>query len=125
MKLMIVDDNTEVRALIRVLIGGFATEIVECANGVGAAYQCAAFRPDLVTMDLNLPLLSGIEATRRILAAHPAARVIVISQFDGAEYRLAASHAGACRFFSKSNLTELPRFVEQQQFAPISKAHVQ
>jgi DNA-binding NarL/FixJ family response regulator len=113
-KLMIVDDHAETRALIRELIGHYVDEIRECANGEEAATQCAEFRPDLVTMDLNMPLTGGLEATRRILEHHPEARVIVITQTDTAENRKAAIHAGACHFFSKNNLIALLAYVRQQ-----------
>jgi DNA-binding NarL/FixJ family response regulator len=113
-KLMIVDDHAQTRALIRDLIGHYVDEIRECVNGEEAATQCAEFRPDLVTMDLNMPLVGGLESTRRILARHPATRVIVITQFDSVEYRQAASSAGACHFFSKNNLVSLLSYVKQQ-----------
>lgn len=113
MKLMIVDDHAETRELIRELIGPFADEIVECANGAEAATQCAKFRPDLVTMDLNMPMTGGLEATRRVLAENPKARVIVITQFDSLEFRLAASRAGACHFYSKNNLAGLYQHLER------------
>src|SRR5438132_1194197 len=95
-KLMIVDDHAETRALIRELIGDYVDDIRECVNGEEAAAQSAVFHPDLVTMDLNMPLTGGLEATRRILAVRPETRVIVITQFDTVESRQAASHAGAC-----------------------------
>lgn len=113
MKLMIVDDNADCRELIRDVIGGFADEILECEDGTEAATQCARFRPDLVTMDLNMPLTGGLEATRRVLAEHPAARVIVLTQHEGPEFRLAASNAGACHFFSKNNLGGLLRHLQE------------
>ena len=111
---MIVDDHAEMRVLIRDLIGRFADEILECANGKEAADRCAEFRPDLVTMDLNMPLAGGLEATRRILAQNPYARVIVITQFDTPEFRLAATSAGACTVFSKNNLVGLLGYLQQQ-----------
>jgi DNA-binding NarL/FixJ family response regulator len=114
-KLMIVDDHAETRVLIRELLGRFAGEIRECANGKEAAAQCADFCPDLVTMDLNMPLTGGLETTRRVLAANPAARVIVITQFDTPECRRAALRAGACHFFSKNNLIGVLRYLEQQE----------
>jgi DNA-binding NarL/FixJ family response regulator len=113
MKLMIVDDHAETRELIRELVGPFADEILECSNGAEAATQCARFHPDLVTMDLNMPMSGGLEATRRVLEENPAARVIVITEFDGAEFRLAASRAGACHFYSKNNLAGMLRHLEQ------------
>jgi CheY-like chemotaxis protein len=111
---MIVDDHAETRALIRELIGDYVDEIRECANGEEAATQCADFRPDLVTMDLNMPMTGGLEATRRILADHPGTRVIVITQSDTAENRREAIRAGACHFFSKNNLVSLLGYVRQQ-----------
>jgi len=111
---MIVDDHAETRTLIRELVGHYVDEIRECTNGEEAASQCTEFRPDLVTMDLNMPLKGGLEATRRILARNPATRVIVITQFDSAEYRLAAAQAGACHFFSKNNLFALLSYVKRQ-----------
>ncbi len=111
---MIVDDHAETRALIRELIGHYVDEIRECANGEEAASQSTEFHPDLVTMDLNMPLTGGLEATRRILARKPETRVIVITQHDSAEYRTAAARAGACHFFSKSNLSGLLSYVKHQ-----------
>ena len=111
---MIVDDHAETRALIRELIGHYVDEILECSNGEEAATQCAEFRPDLVTMDLNMPLTGGLEATRRILGDHPEARVIVITHSDTTENRRAAVRAGACHFFSKHNLIALLGYVRQQ-----------
>jgi DNA-binding NarL/FixJ family response regulator len=111
---MIVDDHAQTRALIRELIGHYVDEILECANGEEAATQCAEFRPDLVTMDLNMPMTGGLEATRRILEHNPEARVIVITQTDTAENRKAAVRAGACHFFSKTNLISLLGYVRQQ-----------
>ena len=113
MKLMIVDDNPDCRELIRDVIGGFADEILECADGTEAATQCARFRPDVVTMDLNMPLTGGLEATRRVLSEYPAARVIVVTQHEGPEFRMAASRAGACNFYSKNNLVGLLRHLQQ------------
>jgi len=113
-KLMIVDDHAETRALIRELIGNYVDDIRECANGEEAAAQCANFHPDLVTMDLNMPLTGGLEATRRILERRPETRVIVITQHDTEEFRKAASRAGACHFFSKNNLLALLSYVRQQ-----------
>ena len=110
---MIVDNHQETRALIRELIGGFAREILECAGGVEAAAHCADFQPDLVTMDLDMPLANGIETTRRVLANNPDARVIVITQYNSVDVRAAAARAGACHFFAKDNLATLPQYVER------------
>ncbi len=114
-KLMIVDDHAETRILIRELIGRLANEVRECVDGREAAVQCVDFRPDVVTMDLNMPLSGGLEATRKIVDEIPGVRVIIVSDFDTLEFRLAAARAGACHFFSKGNLIGLLRYLEQQQ----------
>jgi CheY-like chemotaxis protein len=118
MKLMIVDDHAETRELIREAIGHFADEVLECANGAEATAQCADFCPDLVTMDLHMPMTDGLEATRQLLAEHPAARVIVITQSNSASSRAAAARAGACHFFAKDNLAGLLQYLERQQLQP-------
>jgi DNA-binding NarL/FixJ family response regulator len=114
-KVMIVDDHEETRVLIRELVGLFSDDIVECESGEEASARCAEFQPDLVTMDLNMPLTGGLETTRRVLAKSPDARVIVISEFDSVEFRRAASRAGACHFFSKNNLLGLLSYLESHQ----------
>ncbi len=115
MKLMIVDDHMETRSLIREAIGHLADEIIECSDGGEASRMCAEFRPDLVTMDLNMKMVDGFEATRQILVKNPLSRVIVVTQFDSIGCRAAAFQAGACHFFSKDNLAGLRDYLERMQ----------
>ena len=105
-KLMIVDDHAETRVLIRELIGRFAAEILECTNGKEAATQCAEFRPDLVTMDLNMPLTGGLEATRRIRTFEaedesPRTPIVALTANATAEDREASLAAGMDGFLVK------------------------
>jgi two-component system, cell cycle response regulator DivK len=108
---MIVDDKDETRELTRELIGAFADEVCECIDGNVAAVQCALFCPDVVMMDLDMPLTDNLEATRRILVKHPAARVTVLKQPFTAS---SGNHGGACHFFAKDNLPALLRHLEQR-----------
>lgn len=107
MKLLIADDNLEMRALLRRLCATVATEVRECADGQEAIKAFSEFKPDWAIMDLAMPCLDGLTATRHILAAHPGARIIAVTEHRGAEYEQAARAAGACAFVLKENLQPL------------------
>lgn len=105
---MIVDDHAETRRLIRDLLGDLAEAVCECASGEEAVRQCGEFRPEIVTMDLKLRTLNGLDATREILMRVPA-EVVIVTDSDTVELRRAALRAGATGCFSKNNLAPLLR----------------
>ena len=107
MKVLIVEDNSRMRALLTSLVATVSDETAACADGDEALAAYATERPDWVLMDLHMARLGGLEATRRIRAAFPAARVVIVTQYDDAHYREAASAAGACGYVLKDNLIEL------------------
>ncbi|QDB80447.1 response regulator transcription factor [Georgenia wutianyii] len=74
----------------------------EAADGRVALQQVASLAPDVVLMDVRMPGGDGIEATRRIVAAHPATRVLVLTTFDLDEYAFGALQAGASGFLLKN-----------------------
>jgi CheY-like chemotaxis protein len=94
--------------MIRQLAGLVASELCECGCGAEALRLARSFAPDLVTMDVRLPDLSGIEVTAQLRTACPAARVIVVTAFDQPAMREAARAAGAVHFLAKENLAGLP-----------------
>ena len=114
MKLLIVDDHDVTRGLIRNLVGTLASEVRECASGEEAVRQCEQFQPDVVTMDLQMKRLNGLEATRLILARIPSACVVVLTHSNLAPLREAALRAGAAHFLLKDNLDELRRFLQHR-----------
>lgn len=110
MRFLIADDNAPFRHMVReVLREGFGPnlDILECANGEEAVGTYAAERPDWVIMDLEMPLMDGLEATRHIVGNHPSARVLVLTLHVGEEYRIAAEKAGAAGFLEKERIAEL------------------
>jgi CheY-like chemotaxis protein len=107
MKLLIVEDNAGVRRLIRGMVTALTQEIFECSDGLYALGAYCTLRPDFVLMDLEMPQLDGIEATRQIRAADPGARVIILTSHDDAQLRDAAREAGACEYIVKDNLVSL------------------
>jgi len=110
-KLMIVDDHSGMRDMIRQLIAAPGDSIMECGSGDEALRVAVEFKPDCVTMDISMPGLSAFEATRRIRAIHPTARVIFVSSHEQPDYRRAAQEAGATGYVMKENLSELYLFV--------------
>ncbi|MGW0547356.1 response regulator [Streptomyces altiplanensis] len=102
-RVLIVDDQIMVREGFTVLLNAMpGIEVVgEAVNGREAIAQVAALRPDVVLMDIRMPELNGIEATREIVAADADAKVLVLTTFDLDEYVYQALRAGASGFLLK------------------------
>ena len=107
-RVLVADDQSMVRAGFRMLLSGEEDiEVVaEASNGVEAVDKAARFEPTVVLMDIRMPELDGLEATRRILAADRAARVLVLTTFDLDEYIYEALSAGASGFVLKDDPPE-------------------
>ncbi|MFE3544609.1 response regulator [Nocardia sp. NPDC059177] len=100
---LLADDQRLVRAGLRMLIEDTTDLAVvgEAADGVQAVRLHAELAPDLVVMDLRMPGLDGVAATRQILAASPRAKVLVLTTFDDDEHLFPALAAGAAGYFVK------------------------
>ena len=107
MKLMIVDDHAGVRSLIRQLVAARDDVVCECASGEEAVRSAPNFQPDCVTMDVQMPGLSGLEATRAITAALPHTRIVIVTLFEQADLQQAAREAGAAGYVLKEHLASL------------------
>jgi DNA-binding NarL/FixJ family response regulator len=102
---LIVDDQLPFRAVARTVIGltgGFAVA-GEAETGEDAVTQAETSAPDLVLMDINLPGINGIEATRRIRAAHPETQVILMSTYSEADLPADAREVGAIAYVHKED----------------------
>ncbi|MCA0330156.1 MAG: response regulator transcription factor [Actinobacteria bacterium] len=102
-RVLIADDQALMRSGLRMVLEECeGIEVAgEAIDGSDAVRQAAAQRPDVVLMDVRMPVLDGVEATRRIVAADPDAGVLVITTFDLDEHAFAALHAGASGFLLK------------------------
>ncbi len=109
MKLMIVEDHPHMCRLLTQLLSDLADSIVECADGEQAVAAYAVEQPDWTLMDLHMERLGGIEATRRIRAAWPKARILIVTEYDDERWRAAARQAGACGYFLKDDLLAVRR----------------
>jgi DNA-binding NarL/FixJ family response regulator len=107
-RVLVADDQSMIRAGFRMLLSGEQDiEVVaEAQNGVEAVEKAARFHPTVVLMDIRMPELDGLEATRRILAADAAARVLILTTFDLDEYIYEALGAGASGFVLKDDPPE-------------------
>ncbi len=107
-RVLVADDQSMVRAGFRMLLGGEEDidVVAEAGNGLEAVEKAARFDPTVVLMDIRMPELDGIEATRRILAADGDARVLILTTFDLDEYVYEALKAGASGFVLKDDPPE-------------------
>jgi DNA-binding NarL/FixJ family response regulator len=107
-RVLVADDQSMVRAGFRMLLSGEEDfEVVaEASNGLEAVEKAARFDPTVVLMDIRMPELDGLEATRRILAANGDARVLILTTFDLDEYVYEALRAGASGFVLKDDPPE-------------------
>jgi DNA-binding NarL/FixJ family response regulator len=102
-RVLICDDQPLVRAGFRTILGSKSDiDVVgEAENGAEAVALAERRRPDVILMDIRMPVLDGVEATRRLVAAGTRARILVLTTFDLDEYVHAAIRAGASGFLLK------------------------
>ena len=107
-RVLVADDQSMVRAGFRMLLSDEqGIEVVaEASNGLEAVEKAARFHPTIVLMDIRMPELDGLQATRRILAADNAARILILTTFDLDEYVYEALRAGASGFVLKDEPPE-------------------
>jgi len=116
-RVLVVDDQTLFREALTTLLG--VRDEVEVVGGVGDGAQAleavALLRPDVVLMDLRMPVLDGVATTRRLAVEHPDVRVLVLTTFDGDDEVFPALRAGAVGYLLKDATAS--RLVEAVQAA--------
>jgi CheY-like chemotaxis protein len=104
MTFLIVEDNTGIRRVLRRILAGTASTIWECADG------SKALAAD-VLMDLRMPHVDGLTATRQIRGYDPSARIIVVTDYQDEDMKTAALEAGAREYVLKYEISVLPEIV--------------
>ena len=114
-KILVVDDQLAVRAGLKLQLGtepGF--EVVgEAENGREALQQAHLLQPDIVIMDLEMPVMNGLIATRQLSAAYPSCKVIMLSIQDDPQTQADARASGVAAFVVKDDVTALVKAIEQ------------
>jgi DNA-binding NarL/FixJ family response regulator len=107
-RVLVADDQSMIRAGFRRLLADEPDidVVAEADNGLEAVGKVTRFAPDVVLMDIRMPELDGIEATRRILTADPSLRILILTTFDLDEYVYGALRAGASGFVLKDDPPE-------------------
>lgn len=103
-RLVIVDDHTVMRQGIRIILEKLCKFVVvgEAADGQAAIDVTRSLRPHVVLMDVTMPVMTGIDATRQITSDMPSVRVIALTMHNSQEMRQAMKAAGAVDFITKS-----------------------
>ena len=107
-RVLIADDQTLFRSgLARLLDEDPRVEVVgQATDGADVVNRVGTLKPDVVLMDIKMPNVDGIEATRRIVADHPEVKILVLTTFDADSYVLQALRAGASGYVLKDSLPE-------------------
>jgi len=104
-RILIADDHAIVRDGLRLILEshGEMTVIAETADGLEAVKQAKIMKPDVIIMDISMPNLNGIEATRRILESNPGIRIVILSMYASSEDIFRALKAGAIGYLMKES----------------------
>ena len=107
-RVLVVDDQSMVRAGLRMLLSDQPDidVVAEAGNGLDAVAQAHRFHPDVVLMDIRMPELDGLEASRRILATDPSVRILILTTFNLDGYVYEALCVGASGFVLKDDPPE-------------------
>ena len=109
--ILIVEDNEPMRQMIRALVRDLAANIYDCSDGALALATYSKKQPDWVLMDIEMPLLDGLAATRQIKKAFPNANIMIVSNYGDERIRAAAAQAGAAHFVLKENLSNCAEYL--------------
>jgi two-component system, NarL family, nitrate/nitrite response regulator NarL len=112
-RILLVDDHPLVRETVRQILDGHYNICGEAANGVEAVQKAADLKPDLVIMDVSMPVMNGIAATRLIRENAPGTKILGLSMYSSAEVEREMKAAGADGMLAKtSKPKEIVRTIE-------------
>lgn len=110
-KYLLVDDHVAFRQTVKDFLPGNPVEVIECGDGAEAVVAYNQHQPAWTLMDIQMPGLDGLKATRSIRSQNPKARIVILSQHDSPDLREAAREAGAVAYVQKDRLKDLPGII--------------
>ena len=125
MNFLIIEDNDNMRRMLRNLVSEFADETHECRDGREALAAYTRHQPDCVLMDIRMSGMDGITATSQLKAAFPDAHVIIITDYNDDELRRSACEAGARQYVVKEDLLDLRRILREHAEAMLVANEIQ
>ncbi len=111
MTIMIVDDSSAMRTMIRSMLKPTGAAFIEVSGGDDAVRDSRRSSVDWVLMDVMMEPVNGIDAAKQIRAIDPDARILMVSQYDDADLRMAAADAGSLGYIVKKNLSQLYEWI--------------
>lgn len=111
MKYLIVDDNPKMRKIIAQIICTEQDIFLECSDGKDTTDVYAEYSPDYVLMDIKMKNMNGILSAKKICEKFPAAKIIIVTDYDTPAFREAARKAGAFAFVPKENLENIRSYI--------------
>jgi CheY-like chemotaxis protein len=118
MRLMIVDDHASTREMIRKFLDLPGITFCECASGEEALAQSREFKPNWITVDVNMPGLDGFQTTEALRAAHPSAHIIIVTGYNEPHFRRLSNSVGATGLICKENLSALHMMLSNEMSQP-------
>jgi DNA-binding NarL/FixJ family response regulator len=107
MKLLIAEDNSRMRNMIKEMFTSYFEKIYECEEGSAAIEEYKTGRPDWVFMDIKMKGMDGITAAGKITGLFPDAKIVMVTDYDDKDFRTAASLNGAIGYILKENLDDI------------------
>ena len=111
MTFLIVEDNAGIRRVLRRILTGTAKQFGNVPTAQKRWQLIEEYRPDIVLMDVRMPHVDGLTATRQIRGYDPSARIIVVTDYLDEDMKTAALEAGACEYVLKHEISGLPGIV--------------
>ena len=124
MKFLIVDDHKEFREVLKRRLNTSNDEVFEVEETSRIVQVYAQHRPDLVLMDVRVPPVNSLEATKLLKASYPEAHIIIVTQYDDNKFIQRATEVGAEAFVSKADLSPLFEKIKTNRFS-LSQAKIQ